>query len=716
MALEAAPFVWGDAGAQLTPGQIATRRQLAQAMQAQGMDYSPIKSGWQGAARVAQALLGTADSMSADKDETAARSQAIAGLAAALGGGAVPGAAGATPAIASATPSAAAAPIAAMPAAGPTVDTSGKIYSNDEPSPLDPPSGDDRVRLAKTILGEAGNEPALGQNAVASVVRTRAVDGGYGGDTPSGVVLAKNQFEPWNTADGRARMDRAYADPNQRAAAEAAIAAAYGEGGRAPEDPTEGMTHFYSPAGQAALGRPAPAWAGGESVTIGGHVFNSPDDAAPAPAAGPVRVASAGPMAFAGPQAPTVAPAAPDAGAGAVSPAVATVAQAMPAAPAAAAPASPGAAAILKAISNPYLPPQVAAIGAAQLAKTMQPQVGAPYKDADGNLVQKATDGTVHMLSAADKTPTSVLEYNFYKSNLPPGAQPMDYSTWSTAKSRAGATNVTTTVGGENKGLQEASKLDAESVRKGQNELMPALEDADHNFQLMQAAIDRNGGKLPTGGELGKLGLDWNRTKDYIQQNWGIDLGSDPNTTTSLETLNKGGIKAAGDMAKAIGGSRVLKVEFDMAQRANPGLETSDGGNKYLLDVNRNGIAIKRDYLQAQEDYWRANNHSLDGFQKSWNAEIKDNPRPLSNYSVAPPVPQEDGSQFVKLPSTAQGGYSWYRKGQDGTTPVTDPAVASRLDAAAQPLKPAAAAPLEKVIGGKTYQKIDNNWFEKPSG
>jgi spore germination cell wall hydrolase CwlJ-like protein len=699
MAVDAeAPFVWGEGGAQLTPAQLSSRRQLAQAMMAQGMDYSPIKSPWQGLARVAQSVTGAYQGRQADQEEAAARQQAIAGLAAALGGGA-------TPAVASATPSSAIAPISAMPAPGPTADTSEKIYANDETSPLDPPSGSDRDMAIRTIIAEAGDQPFAGQTGVAAVMRNRAVDGSYGGDTLPGVIQKPYAFEPWNTETGRTRMAAIPAsDPRYATAGKALDSAYFGE------DPTEGATHFVSPSAQAALGRPMPSWAQGEGTRIGDHVFYSPDDT---PAA-PVKVASAAPMAPGGPQVGTGLPAAP-------STAVATVAQAMPAAAPGMAPApaaSPGTAAILKAISNPFLPPQMAAIAAAQLKPHEQ---HVQETDRAGNIwdVNRTTGQRTIALKKEkdDATPTSVLEYNFYKNNLPPGSTPMDYATWSTAKSRAGATNVITTVGGENKGLQEASKLDAEAVRKGQNELMPALEDADHNFQLMQAAIERNGGKLPTGGELGKLGLDWNRTRDYVRENWGIDLGGDPNTTTSLETFNKGGIKAAGDMAKAIGGSRVLKVEFDMAQRANPGLETSDGGNKYLLDVNRNGIAVKRDYLQAQEDFWRANNHSLDGFQKQWNAEIKQNPRPLSNYSVAPPVPQEDGSQFVKLPSTAQGGYSWFRKGQGGTAPVTDPALASRLDASAQPLKPAAAAaPIEKTIGGKTYIKQDNNWFEKPGG
>lgn len=59
--------------------------------------------------------------------------------------------------------------------------------------------------------------------------------------------------------------------------------------------------------------------------------------------------------------------------------------------------------------------------------------------------------------------PTSVQEYEFYKSNLGPDQQPMDYSTWSTAKARAAATNVTTNVGkDEDAFAKEGGKLQAQ--------------------------------------------------------------------------------------------------------------------------------------------------------------------------------------------------------------------------------------------------------------
>lgn len=51
-------FIWGDGGAQLTPTQIDAQRKVAQALMAQGSDYSPVQSWTQGASRVAQAIFG----------------------------------------------------------------------------------------------------------------------------------------------------------------------------------------------------------------------------------------------------------------------------------------------------------------------------------------------------------------------------------------------------------------------------------------------------------------------------------------------------------------------------------------------------------------------------------------------------------------------------------------------------------------------------------
>ena len=98
--------------------------------------------------------------------------------------------------------------------------------------------GRSRDLAVRTILGEAAREPDEGQQAVAAVILNRLNSGRYGKSIPD-VVLAKNQFEPWNTSDGRSRM-MAYSpesEPYQRAAA--AFDAAF-----AGNDPTNGVYPF----------------------------------------------------------------------------------------------------------------------------------------------------------------------------------------------------------------------------------------------------------------------------------------------------------------------------------------------------------------------------------------------------------------------------------------------------------------------------------------
>src|SRR5215217_1255941 len=57
--------------------------------------------------------------------------------------------------------------------------------------------------MARTMLAEAANQGEQGLAAVAHVIATRAR---LTGMTPDEVVRARNQFEPWNTADGQKRM------------------------------------------------------------------------------------------------------------------------------------------------------------------------------------------------------------------------------------------------------------------------------------------------------------------------------------------------------------------------------------------------------------------------------------------------------------------------------------------------------------------------------
>jgi hypothetical protein len=149
-----------------------------------------------------------------------------------------------------------------------SVKTAGRpvqVIEGDGPSPLDPPSGKDRDIAIRTIYGEDPGASALG---VANVMRRRAIDGNFGGNTLSQVAMAKGQFEPWARPDAKARMMALSPDSPTYQRLGQTLDQAY-----AGNDPTGGATHFYAPQVQASLGRQAPKWDQGPSTTIGPHKF-----------------------------------------------------------------------------------------------------------------------------------------------------------------------------------------------------------------------------------------------------------------------------------------------------------------------------------------------------------------------------------------------------------------------------------------------------------
>jgi hypothetical protein len=73
-----------------------------------------------------------------------------------------------------------------------------------DPSDISPAQLD---MIARTVVGEAGNQEPLGQAAVAHVILNRVSDGRWG-NSPSSVVLAPNQFEAWSNPQALASIPR----------------------------------------------------------------------------------------------------------------------------------------------------------------------------------------------------------------------------------------------------------------------------------------------------------------------------------------------------------------------------------------------------------------------------------------------------------------------------------------------------------------------------
>jgi hypothetical protein len=246
----------------------------------EGTSAAPVQSWTQGAARLAQALVGGYGLKKA-KEEGSENWDKLSSVL--LGGVSPQSTAGASSQVAEA--------LNPKPAPRPVVDES-ETYKNPQDhinrtwGGLTPEGRDISTR---TVLGEAANQGDKGMAGVADVMRNRAVSGGYGGQTMDRVAQAKGQFEPWMTEQGRQRMAsyKPQGQPYQDAQA-AVDGAAIGS----RPDITGGATNFYSPGEQKKLsavdGRAVtPSWAAGRepSAVIGGHNFYPPQ----------TRTAQAGP-------------------------------------------------------------------------------------------------------------------------------------------------------------------------------------------------------------------------------------------------------------------------------------------------------------------------------------------------------------------------------------------------------------------------------------
>jgi spore germination cell wall hydrolase CwlJ-like protein len=126
----------------------------------------------------------------------------------------------------------------------------------------------DEDQLVRTVYGEARGEPVAGQQAVASVIKTRM---GLGKQGVQDVVFAPNQFEAWSDPKNRPGMEAL--DPNSPQYQSILNTVVRPVMSGQAQDPTGGATNFYNPALQAQLGRSTPGFAQGNQTTIGNHTF-----------------------------------------------------------------------------------------------------------------------------------------------------------------------------------------------------------------------------------------------------------------------------------------------------------------------------------------------------------------------------------------------------------------------------------------------------------
>jgi hypothetical protein len=134
---------------------------------------------------------------------------------------------------------------------------------------MQPITPTDRDYMIRTVIGEAADQPDEGQAAVAHVILNR-VNEGFG-DNPKDVVLAPNQFEPWQTRAAQLKAINTKSPDYQHAATIVDSVLS----GDAP-DPTQGATHFLQPNIVRQRYGKLPDWAQGNGLQIGQHVFYKP--------------------------------------------------------------------------------------------------------------------------------------------------------------------------------------------------------------------------------------------------------------------------------------------------------------------------------------------------------------------------------------------------------------------------------------------------------
>jgi Cell Wall Hydrolase len=556
-----------------TPQDMQRRQKLADALLQEGMNTSPAAGGQYGgwltaANRALAGALGGYRSAQLGNEERAGLNRSSQNFASGFAN---------TPSPPTDTPS----PLqlsGAQAKSGIAPDNNPeKVYTQDQLNPMDEPRGADRTKMIATLLGEEkpGSPESLG---AANVIRNRAVDGSYGGDTPDAVVQSPNQFSPWNDQAGRSRMSRALQDPAQVAKANDTIDQTYGVGKYAsagPNDPTEGKTHFYDPASMVPPNS-VPKWAQGkQGQQIGKTLFfDDPNDSQTSPNA--VQVASNDPSAVPGNAAPTQGYAVPGQGP--------RVAQNGPANVDMRNWAN-------SVLNDPYSNPSQKQVAASVLQKALTPKEDAWSSAGNGYFVNSRTgDVKKGYEPPDDKKPASVAEYEYYTKNFQPTAEqprPMPYDTWSTAKSRAGATNISNNID-MNSG-QTYDKQLAEGLGKSHAALANGVEDAQsraRDLAAMQGAVDaiqKNGGT--TGGMGQAQILELKKTLNAGAAGLGVTTPFDEKDISDKEFLTKFNRQIAGAQAKGAVGSRVTNFEMSNYLKANPGLEMSVTGNQRLIGI-----------------------------------------------------------------------------------------------------------------------------------
>lgn len=347
--------------------------------------------------------------------------------------------------------------------------------------------------------------------------------------------------------------------------------------------------------------------------------------------------------------------------------------------------------AIMAAVGNGRTP------GNPELLKTLVNQAYGPQNVenlGEGWIRDPRSGKITRAYSPEDKTPTSVSEYKYYTDNFKPSADqpaPMPYDVWSTAKSRAGATNISNNID-MNSG-QTYDKQLAEGLGKAHANLANGVEDAQtraRDIAAMQGAVDaiqKNGGT--TGGLGQQQVLDLKKTINAGMNALGVDKPFNEGDLSDKEFLTKFNRSMAGAQAKNAVGSRVTNFEMSNFLKANPGLDMSVTGNQRLLGIQaqmeeRNiavGNAIRDATAEAISTGKKINPVTVQGIIKKYDDE----------HHIKDVVTGQDLTQSYALPE--------FQKSETN---------ASMAKSHEENLKT-----MEKTIGSVTYEQRNGQWYPK---
>ena len=540
----------------------------------------------------------------------------------------------------------------------------------------------------RTVLAEAGNQGAQGQAAVAAVLRNRAQATGA---TIGQEALKPNQFEPWNPGSGNDPRRFDPQSPQYQEAYKTVLPVLTGQA----DDPTGGATHFYAPKAQAALGRAAPSWDNGRGSDIGDHrFFKLPYGGKPA---GPAQVASLDPSI--GTNAPGAtplqgAPAAPDAAATPVQ----RVAQALPPG-ATAAPAGGIPPAVLAAVTNPAASPQVRAVATMMLQKHQAEQARVAehayqeQKTAADRAYQSAAEDRRYVRGRQDTVADRADQRAFESREklLSPAEEAQKIRL---AQASRSITNIANTNGGETgtlrKKLSEKEGDRWSSMLEGAATAGGMVQDLEVATELLKSA--------PQGPIAGKLAELF------------------PGVTTAGGAFQALVSRVAPSL-RTPGSGTTSDKDYEAFLTALPRLSNQPGANTLIIetiknkaafDIERGNIITAYSNNEIDENTARTKLNEMNK-RSVMSPQLKSLLDGLGKDGATPAAPAPAGPAPIVANTEEEVQAAERGMLPPGVPTAPPPAPGGPMAAQAAPPQPV----LRKIVGGKTYVKKPDGWYEE---